>query len=493
MRLDEKIFASLHRQPDALAIEFEGRWWSWRDVDAVADQLRVDLLHAELGEGTRVGLVARNRPAQVAAFTGLLAARACVVMIYSAQSIESIATDIRRLRLPVVIADIQDWTPETVAAAKEVGSLGFALYQDGISKPIQLLDELSRLSDQLKVKAEPGVAMELLSSGTTGAPKRIPLAMRTYEQAVADSALVYASGRSTATPHVVFHPLGNVAGVTFLIPFVVQGQPVSLLEKFNLQDWLAAVRRHRPARTSLPPAVLRTILDENIPKDDLLSLASIGVGAAALDVSLQEEFEKRYGIPLLAGYGATEFCGVVANWTLDLYQKYGVAKRGSVGKPRPGVEMRVLHPETGAPCQSGEVGVLEALVDRVGPDWIRTTDLASIDADGFVFLHGREDGAINRGGFKVLPDEVAERLRGHPAVADAVVIGLHDPRLGQVPVAAVEIRSGMETPSAAELLDYARLKLVAYQVPIRIMVVPVLPRNPSMKVSLQAVRELFST
>jgi len=126
--------------------------------------------------------------------------------------------------------------------------------------------------------------------------------------------MLQARNETRQTPSVVFHPLGNIAGVTFVIPFLINAHPLALLERFNLTAWLDAVRRHRPDRTSLPPAVLRTLLDENIPKDDLASFASIGVGAAALDPELQDQFEQRYGIPLLAGYGATEFCGVVANW-----------------------------------------------------------------------------------------------------------------------------------------------------------------------------------
>jgi long-chain acyl-CoA synthetase len=135
--------------------------------------------------------------------------------------------------------------------------------------------------------------------------------------------------------------------------------------------------------------------------------------------------------------------------------------------------------------------VLEACVQRVSDDWIRTTDLASLDADGFLYLHGRADSAINRGGFKVLPEEVAHVLRQHAKVADAAVIGLADARLGQVPVAAVEPRQGTDAPTEDELEAYARSKLIAYQVPVRFLVLDTLPRNTSMKVSLPELRKMF--
>jgi acyl-CoA synthetase (AMP-forming)/AMP-acid ligase II len=338
----------------------------------------------------------------------------------------------------------------------------------------------------------PEVAMGLLSSGTTGSPKRVPLSVTTFERAVADSAATYASGRNDTrqAPSVVFHPLGNVAGMTFVIPFLVDAHPVALLERFDLASWLDAVRRHRPARASLPPAVLRRLLDENISRDDLAGFASIGVGAAALDPELQEQFERRYGVPLLAGYGATEFCGVVANWTPELHRRFSKIKRGSVGRPRPDVSLRIVD-EAGSELPPGSAGVLEARVRRVSDEWIRTTDLASLDDDGFLYLHGRVDGAINRGGFKVLPDEVAHVLRQHQKVGDAAVIGIADTRLGQVPVAAVEARTGAPAPTEQELDVYARSKLVAYQVPVRFFVLDTLPRNASMKVSLPELRKLI--
>jgi acyl-CoA synthetase (AMP-forming)/AMP-acid ligase II len=235
---------------------------------------------------------------------------------------------------------------------------------------------------------------------------------------------------------------------------------------------------------------LRTLLDENIPKEDLGSFASIGVGAAALDPQLQDQFEQLYGIPLLAGYGATEFCGVVANWTPDLHRQFSKIKRGSVGRPRPDVSLRVVDP-SGCELPPGSIGVLEACVQRVSGEWIRTTDLAAVDDDGFLYLHGRADSAINRGGFKVLPEEVARVLRQHAKVADAAVIGIADSRLGQVPVAAVEPREGTDTPTEEELEAYARSKLTAYQVPVRFLVLDALPRNASMKVSLPALRKLL--
>lgn len=479
--------------PTGGAIEFQGGWHTWSELDEFSKRLDQLLVANEVDSGTRIGLIARNRPGHVAAFASLLATDRCTVMIYSAQSTERIANDIVDLRLPVVIADIEDWTVAALDAARAIGTIAIGLTQN-LNAPLVLLTRAAQVGSDLNRRASPGVVMELLSSGTTGAPKRIPLLKCTFLQAVDDAAQIHASDAEAGinASSVVVHPLGNIAGVTFIIPLLFHGHPIALLERFELAAWLELVRQHRPSRASLPPAAIRMLLDAQVPKAFLQSLRSIGVGAAPLDPELQTAFEQHYALPLLPAYGATEFCGVVANWTLELHRKYSRCKRASVGRPRPGISLRVVDVNEGTICNVDEPGVLEVLVPRVGPEWIITTDMARIDADGFLYLLGRADGAINRGGFKVLPEQIAQVLRLHPAVADVAVIGVADRRLTQVPVAAVELRSGWLL-GEQELSTFARSHLLAYQVPTRFLVVDALPRNLSMKVSLHDVRSLFDS
>jgi acyl-CoA synthetase (AMP-forming)/AMP-acid ligase II len=139
----------------------------------------------------------------------------------------------------------------------------------------------------------------------------------------------------------------------------------------------------------------------------------------------------------------------------------------------------------------GEQGLLEARVAPISADWIRTTDIASVDADGFVTLHGRADGAINRGGFKILPETVRRVLISHPAVRDACVVGVPDQRLGQVPFAAIEVNRGVPVPSDDDLKELVRQSLPVYNVPVAFAVVDELPRNPALKVSLPEVATLY--
>jgi acyl-CoA synthetase (AMP-forming)/AMP-acid ligase II len=230
------------------------------------------------------------------------------------------------------------------------------------------------------------------------------------------------------------------------------------------------------------------VLDADVDPESLRSIQVVTSGSAALPVAVQEAFESKYGIAVLPSYGATEFAGGVAGWTLPLHREWAERKRGSVGRPQPGRELRVVDADTGAELPTGTPGRLE--VRGRDTDWVRTTDIARIDADGFLWIDGRSDDAIVRGGFKVFPGEIVDVLRAHPAVRDAGVTGIDDERLGAVPVAAVELRDGA-TVTGEELENHVRQQLASYKVPTEVRVVDSLPRTPSMKVSQPELRELF--
>jgi acyl-CoA synthetase (AMP-forming)/AMP-acid ligase II len=155
--------------------------------------------------------------------------------------------------------------------------------------------------------------------------------------------------------------------------------------------------------------------------------------------------------------------------------------------------MRVVGPE-GAELPAGSVGVLEVRTPQSpqGPDaWVRTSDLARLDDDGFVWIEGRADDAIIRGGFKVQPATVRAVLERHPAVREAAVTGRPDTRLGAVPVAAVELVPGATAPTPDELRALCREHLTPYEVPVAFLAVDELPRTPSHKVSRVDLLELF--
>jgi acyl-coenzyme A synthetase/AMP-(fatty) acid ligase len=134
---------------------------------------------------------------------------------------------------------------------------------------------------------------------------------------------------------------------------------------------------------------------------------------------------------------------------------------------------------------------LEALSPMISREWIRTTDLAVMDEDDFVFHRGRADGVIVRGGFKIAPETIDDALREHPSILDAATVGVADERLGSVPGSVVELRRGAAAPTPRALDEHVRSRLNPLHVPVRYLIVDAIPRTTSMKADLRAVRALL--
>jgi acyl-CoA synthetase (AMP-forming)/AMP-acid ligase II len=481
--ISRTIARTLASPAEGGALAYRGHWRSWQWLSEAARAI-----DRAVGEVPAVGIVARNRPHHIAAYAANLAAGRATAMLYAAQTAVGLAADIERIRLPAIVADAEDWSPQALAAAATAGTAAIATSDRGDDVAVTILRE-GTPSTSFRALADT-VALELLSSGTTGLPKRLPLSWDAIGHVVASSATAYA-GSGVPAPQIMVHPLGNVAGLAYATPPLASVTPLVLLDRFEVWPWAEAVRDYHPTRGTIPPVGIGMLLDSQVPREWLASLTLIAVGGARLNITHQIAFEERFGIPLLTAYGATEFGGVIANWSLPDYREWGPRKRGSAGRPSPGASIRIVDPADGRTMAYAEAGILEAQVERIGPAWIRTNDLASIDSDGFLFLHGRADDAINRGGFKIVPEVVAAALRAHPAIADAAVVGLADARLGEVPVAAVELAPEAQA-SPEELRTWLKDRLVAYQLPVDIRIVDALPRNASLKVSLADVRALFA-
>jgi acyl-CoA synthetase (AMP-forming)/AMP-acid ligase II len=499
--LAEQIEATLGGPREAPAIQFKGRWTTWGEV---ADLVRgLNLLFQQLGQGAGapIGCALRNWPGHAAAMIGIVAGERCLVTFNALNPDDKLAADVGAARVPVMVAAAQDWArPAFRDAVASIGAAGISLTGDP-ARPVELVEQLRAVGPGPHQPPQPGIAILMLTSGTTGAPKRVPLRL-----AVLERQLIEAAGgqrhdkRGEAAPilgsavGIMSGSLVHIGGVWGVLGPAMSGRAICMLERFTVEDWRRAVVEHRPKASGAPPAALRMILDADIPREDLSSLVTLGAGTAALDPAIVDEFLERYDIPVLSNYGATEFAGGVASWSYRGFREYWATKRGAVGRIHKGIDARVVHPETGENLPFGEEGVLElrGFAAGDGESWVRTTDRAVLDADRFLWIRGRIDNAINRGGFKVQPDDVVAALEQHPAVREAAVVGFPDRRLGEVPVAALVLKSGAARPSDEALGAWVRSKLVAYCVPIAFRVVDELPRTPSMKIASPAVRELFT-
>jgi len=474
--LSRRIADVLDLQPDAPAVEYDGRWLSWRQIGVAAHRIGT---HATAEP--QIGILLRNRPVHVAAFLGVLLGGGTVVTINPYRGDDRTRADIAGLRLPVIVGESDD------LAALVTDAPGTTTVS--ISGLLDRFDEPSAVS----AAARSGVAVRMLTSGTTGPPKRIDLGYDMLAHSVmgADYRHAPAPAELRRGVAIVNSPLVHIGGVFRVLQCVTAGRPFVLLERFELNAWTAAVRKHRPRTVSLVPAALRTVLHSDLSRADLDGIRTVTCGTAPLSAEDADAFTQKYGIPVLTSYAATEFGGGVAGWTLADYRQHWAAKRGSAGRANSGARLRVVD-DDGEALPPDQVGRLEVKPAQLGPsaDWLRTTDMARIDADGFLWIVGRADQAIIRGGFKVLPDDVRAALEGHPAVAGAAVVGRYDERLGETPVAMVELRQSGAT-GTGELVEYLRTRLASYEIPTDIVIVDAIPRTPAGKADLGAIRSFF--
>lgn len=481
---------ALARPASQPAIEFAKFWFNWGDLRQLAERVTALLAASGAAPGAKIALVARNHPSAIAAFVGLIAKGYSIRMIYPFQSIAGMGREIDLTEPAAVIAVETDLTGPVLEVLRSKGIAGIALRQmDAFSTPGC---EQSRIDSATKSTPE----IQILTSGTTGKPKPFVLSYDMIAKDIvgANASFLQTEGDpSELTPALLYFPVGNISGLYTTLPAVLGGRRSVLLERFSVEAWHDYVLRYRPTISGLPPAGIRMVLDAAVPKEDLSSLRALGAGAAPLDPATQQAFEQCYGIPILLSYGATEFGGPVTRMTPELHAAFGKQKIGSVGRPLPGVKLRVVDPETFVDLPQGQEGLLEVISPRIGPDWIRTSDIARIDADGFMYHCGRADGAIMRGGFKVLPETIERALFLHPAVSSAAVVGIADQRLGQVPAAAVVLKPNTSVGSE-ELAAHVRDHVLATHIPVKWKIVSELPRTKlSFKVDQTAVRQLFET
>jgi acyl-CoA synthetase (AMP-forming)/AMP-acid ligase II len=488
--LSERLDAVMAIDPDAPALEFEQHWYSWGELARTADAVADALGSLGLGPGARVGVLLRNRPVPVGLALGVLRAEACLVTVNPLLGRERVQRDLEELDLALVAGqpdDLADLVTDAVAARTAL----LAADDLGATTTLTLPAAGTVASAPL-----PGVAIRMLTSGTTGPPSRIDLTYATLQRVMEGAKHYESNARADAKLRsgvvVVNSPMVHLGGLFRIVQAVGDGRRFALLERFRVDAWIDAVRRHRPATVSLVPAALRMVFDADLDPADLASVRSVVSGTAPLDPALAEAFTEKYGVPVLTSYAATEFGGGVAGWNLSDHEQFARAKRGSVGRAHAGCALRVVDEQSGAELAFGEVGLLEVRTAQVDPDrWIRTTDLARMDADGFLWIEGRADQTILRGGFKVQPETVRRALLRHPAVVDAVVVGIDDDRLGQVPVALVQLEPGA-TVAADAIAASVTGELAPYEVPTEVRIVDALPRTASHKVDLTAVRTLLT-
>ena len=489
LSLPAMLADSVARGGAAPMLDFMGRRFSYAEVaDGVARVAR-GLQQRGIGKGSRVGLFLPNVPHYVAAYYGALAAGATVVNfspLYTVAELEAQVEDSgtdtlftisASALLPTALAVLEGSSLKRLVVGSIAGGLPAAksiLYRLFRRKETAAVPDDPRIirfsaltdndarPDPVAIDPEGDVALIQYTGGTTGTPKG---AMLTHQNLTANARQVNAIDPDRDADDRIlgvlpfFHVFANTC---VLNRTVLNGGMIAMLPRFDAKQALQTITRTKA--TALPgvPTMYQALLDHpDLAKTDFSSLRVCISGGAPMPAKLREKFVAATGASLVEGYGLTESAGVVAT---NPYE--GPVKAGTIGQPIPATHIRLLDkedPAKDAPVgEPGELAVKGPQIMRgywnrpdadqdsfTADGWLRTGDVATIDADGYIRIVDRLKDMIAVGGFKVYPSEIEHKLYQHPAVKEAIVLGVPDPYRGEHPKAFVTLEEGYDVSGDA--------------------------------------------
>jgi len=394
------------------------------------------------------------------------------------------------------------------ARAVVCGPEGLAVVEDVDRSEVPVLEHVidpERLAELAGHEPAPAVDREpvdlavlMFTSGTAGSPRA---AMLTHGNLLANLEQVQASeGRRRGPDDVALAvlPLFHIFGLNVVLDGgLVAGSTVVLMDRFDAEAALAAVVEHGVTDLTGPPTMWAGLAAaEAAGPDAVATVERAASGAAALGPEIRKAVLDRLGIDLAEGYGLTETAPVVATGVgID-------APAGSVGRPLPGVQVRIVDLD-GEDTYIGDAGEILVRGDNVfvgywnDPEattavltddgWLHTGDIGFADESGFLFLSDRAKDLVIVSGFNVYPAEVEDVLVSHPGVREAAVVGIPSDRTGEAVKAFVVLEDGV-TMTDDEIRAHTHIHLARYKCPAEIEVVKELPHGPGGKLLRRSLR-----
>jgi len=340
------------------------------------------------------------------------------------------------------------------------------------------------------------LALLIYTSGTTGRPKGV---MLDHANISAMAELIIGWFEMAAeTRSLLVLPLFHVNGIMVsVVSPLLAGGSTFVAERFHAATFWASVEQVRPTFFSAVPTIYAMLTSRPGAQPDTRSLRFVICGAAPMPRQLIGEFEERFGVSVVEGYGLSE-CTVVCT----LNPLHGVRKAGSVGLPMPGVDVGVVDEADqllpagqagevvvrGPNVMRGYLGRPEESAQVLRGGWLHTGDVGRFDDDGYLTLVDRVKDLIIRGGENIYPKEIEDVLYTHPAVLEAAVVGQPDPVFGEQPVAFVTLRPGFSVVPE-DLIEHCRQSLARYKVPREVYIEQTVPKNAVGKIAKPVLRQ----
>ena len=350
------------------------------------------------------------------------------------------------------------------------------------------------------------VAIVLFTSGTTSQPKAVELSHNNLTSYVTGTVEFESADASDAA--LICVPPYHIAGVGAALSNLYAGRKMVYLPNFDPEEWVRLIDAEHVTTATLVPTMLDRVVNVlEASGQGLPSLRNLAYGGSRVGLPLvRRALELLPDVGFVNAYGLTETSSTIAVLTPDDHRAAqsasvaAVAKRlGSVGQPVPGIELQIRDDE-GTVLPPGETGELFVRGEQVSGrytgigsvldenGWFPTKDIAVLDEDGYLFIGGRSDDTIIRGGENIAPAELEEVLIEHPHVRDVAVVGVEDPQWGQAIVAVVVPKPGVE-PDPEELREHVRKSLRGSRTPDRVVFRDELPTTPTGKVLRREIIE----
>ena len=474
-----------------------------RQLVAFAAHLR------ELGvePGDKVAMFCPNRMSFTIAYYGILQAGGTVVPI----SYLAVGREVGYYLDDSDAVALLAWSEYAEAAREGFDSADgceHLLLFDESDGPLTMVDSAAVNPDaecDIALTSSEDTAVILYTSGTTGQPKGAELthfnmysnAQYCAEQLIGEPGRreIFGPGNVSLCALPLFHSFGQTCNQNSSI---MGGASLSYLDRFEPETALSVMQRDRVTQFAGVPTMYFALLNfEDADRYDLSSLRYCYSGGAPMPVEVMKDFDEKYNVNILEGYGLSETSPVATFNVL-----YRTRKAGSIGVAINGCEVKVFDDDDRevAPGEVGEVVIRgynvmkgyykrpEATETAFRNGWFHTGDMGRMDEDEYFFIVDRKNDMIIRGGFNVYPREVEEILYGHPAVQEAAVIGVPDEKYGEEVKAFVALKNEQEL-TGEELIEFAKERMAASKYPRLVEILPELPKGSTGKILRRSLRD----
>jgi acyl-CoA synthetase (AMP-forming)/AMP-acid ligase II len=494
------------RRGSAPALVFEGRATTFADVDAMASRVANALIASGVQTQERIAYLSKNTDHFLPCLLGACKARATLTPF----NFRLIAPEIAGLledsgaRIFIVGPDVADLADQAVASlASKPRRIALGFDREGYERLEAWIEAAEPGDPRLEADPQDDV-IQLYTSGTTGLPKGVRLTNRNYlalfEFPTELGGLNYQTGDTVLAAMPFFH----VAGVNVALIAMASGARSAILKDAAPQLILDTIGKERVNHAFLAPALIQMLMQApGIGGADLSSMRTLTYGASPISEDLLKRASARFRCEFVQLYGMTETCGA---GTFLPYADHDPAraKLRSCGAAWPGLELKIAG-EDGTEVARGAVGEVvirspvvmkgywnkpDATAAAIRDGWMCTGDAAYMDEDGYVFIYDRVKDMIRTGGESVYPAEVENALFGHPAIADAAVIGVPDDTWGEAVKAIVVLKSGAPR-DAADIIAWARARIAHFKAPKSVDFVDAIPRNITGKILRRELREPY--